>query len=146
MDIARSKKRLSISQQKYVFDLLKENGILGSKPNHTPIETEKKVESDKKPIDKEMYQKLVRKLIYLSYARPNIAFAVNIVSQHMHSSKEDHLKVVYMVLTVLKYLKISSEKDFSSVKQERKIEVFYDVEWVRLINDMRSTNEYSTFV
>lgn len=89
MDIARSKKRLSISQQKYVFDLLKENGILGSKPNHTPIETEKKVESDKKPIDKEMYQKLVRKLIYLSYARPNIAFAVNIVSQHMHSPKED---------------------------------------------------------
>lgn len=64
----------------------------------------------------------------------------------MHSSKEDHLKVVYMVLTVLKYLKISSEKDFSSVKQERKIEVFYDVEWVRLINDMRSTNKYSTFV
>ena len=37
------------------------------------------------PIDTTRYQKLVNKLIYLSHTQPNIAFAISVVSQYMHS-------------------------------------------------------------
>jgi len=35
-------------------------------------------------VDKERYQRLVGRLIYLSRTRPDIAFAVSVVSQFMH--------------------------------------------------------------
>ncbi|RVW42182.1 Retrovirus-related Pol polyprotein from transposon RE1 [Vitis vinifera] len=40
-----------------------------------PIEARNRMESDGKPVDKEKYQRLVGKLIYLSHIRPDIAFA-----------------------------------------------------------------------
>ena len=38
MEVARTKKRISISQKKYIIDLLKETDMLGCKPFETPIE------------------------------------------------------------------------------------------------------------
>ena len=37
MKIARSKKGISVSQRKYILDLLIEIGMLGCKPSETPI-------------------------------------------------------------------------------------------------------------
>lgn len=73
MEIARCKKGISISQRKYTLDLLKEMGILGCKPNNTLIELGNKGRMFKGgPMDKERYQHLVRKPIYLFNTRPNI--------------------------------------------------------------------------
>lgn len=58
-------------------------------------------------VDTKRYQRLVGKLIYLPYTRPNIAFSVSIVSQFMHSPYEEHLEKVY---TILRYLKAKPEK------------------------------------
>ena len=80
MEIARSKKGISVSQRKYTLDLLEETGMLGCKPSKTPIELgnkEKMFEGD--PVDKGSYQRLVGKLIYPSHTRPDIAFAVSLV-------------------------------------------------------------------
>ena len=38
MEMARTKKRISISQKKYIIDLLKETYMLGCEPYETPIE------------------------------------------------------------------------------------------------------------
>ena len=81
MEVPRSKKGISISQRKYTLDLLEETGMLGYKPIETPIEQEDKAKLIKgDTVDKGRYQRLVGKLIYLSHARPDIAFAVSIVS------------------------------------------------------------------
>lgn len=53
-----------------------------------------------KPVDKERYQRLVGRLIYLSHTRPDIAFAVSLVS--LHSPCQGHLDVVYRILRYLK--------------------------------------------
>lgn len=55
MEITRTKIGISVSQQKYVLNLLKENSILGSKPSDTSIEAGRKIENDDKPVEKEKY-------------------------------------------------------------------------------------------
>ena len=44
-------------------------------------------------INREMYQCLIERLIYLSQTRPNIAYAISVISQFMHNPKEVNLQV-----------------------------------------------------
>lgn len=126
MEVARSAKGISVSQRKYVLDLLSETGMLGCKPNETPIDGWYKMKDAGEPVEKERYQKLVGKLIYLSHTRPDIAFAVSKVSQHMHSPKKMHSEAVYKIL---RYLKGTPGKGLSFKKSESKgVEVFTDAD------------------
>ena len=97
MEIARNETGVSISQRKYTLDLLKETGMLGSKPVDTPMDPNIKLEikPEDEPVDKGQYQRLVGKLIHLSYTRPDIAFSVSCISQFMHSPSKIHLQAVY---------------------------------------------------
>ena len=69
MEFARSKKGIFISQRKYILDLLSETGTW-MKAIETPIEPNLKLQpaSPIEVIDKEKYQCLVGRLIYLSYS------------------------------------------------------------------------------
>ena len=44
--VARSKEGINLSQRKYVFDILEETGLLGSKPVKTPIDHNVKLYED----------------------------------------------------------------------------------------------------
>ena len=46
--------------------------MLGCKPNDTLIKARNRMESDGKPVDREKYQRLVSRLIYLSHTRLDI--------------------------------------------------------------------------
>ena len=59
------------------------------------------------PTNKERYQILVGKLIYLSHTRPDIAYVVSIVSQFMYCPSEDHMDAV---IWIPRYLKSSLGK------------------------------------
>ena len=87
IEFARTKKKLIISQRKYILDLLKETCMSGCKPVDTPIDTNLKLEelNQGKPVNRGQYQRIVRRLIYLSHTRPDIAFVVSLVSQFMHA-------------------------------------------------------------
>ena len=69
MEVARSKEGIFVSQKKYVLDLLMEMGFLGSKPVETPTEVNNKLWMDENEdlVNKEQYQRLVGRLIYLSH-------------------------------------------------------------------------------
>ncbi|TYK19819.1 reverse transcriptase [Cucumis melo var. makuwa] len=53
------------------------------------------------PINKEKYQGLVGKLIYLWHNKSDISYAVSIVSQFMQTSYEDHMETVNKTLRAL---------------------------------------------
>ena len=74
-------------------NLLKETGKLDCKPVTTPMEPNQKLgEAKEEPaVDKEMYQRLVGKLIYLAHTQPDIASSVTVISQFMHDSRKSHL-------------------------------------------------------
>ncbi|KAA0052310.1 reverse transcriptase [Cucumis melo var. makuwa] len=88
--VARSKEGISVSQRKYTLDLLTETGMLGCRPADIPIEFNCKLgnSDDQVPVDKEQYQRLVGKLIYLSHIRPDIFFVVSVVSQFIKTNKK----------------------------------------------------------
>ena len=109
IEVARSKEGIFLSQRKYVLDLLIEAGLLECKPVDTPIMQNHRLGEylDQVPANKVRYQRLVGKLIYLSHTRPDIAYAVNVVSQFMHNPSEDHMSAV---IRILHYLKSSPGK------------------------------------
>ena len=64
--------------------------MLNYKPVETPIEMNYKlaIRQDQVPTNKERYQRLVERLIYLSYTWLDIAYAVSVVCQFMHAPSE----------------------------------------------------------
>ena len=68
MEVARSKEGIFVSHRKYTLDLLTETGMLECHHVDTPIEFNCKLGKfdHQVPVDKEQYQHLEGKLIYLS--------------------------------------------------------------------------------
>ncbi|RVW54511.1 Retrovirus-related Pol polyprotein from transposon TNT 1-94 [Vitis vinifera] len=146
MEIARSKKGITVSQRKYILDLLNETGMLGCKPAETPMDTTVKLEESdgSAPVDKGRYQRLVGKLIYLSHTRPDIGFSVSVVSQFMNNPTEKHMTVV---IRILRYLKMTPGKGlFFQRTTKKEIEIFSDADWAGSVTDRRSTSGYCSFV
>ena len=104
MEFVRFKERIFVNQRKYILDLLDETCILGYKPAETPIEPNLKLQPSnvEEVANKKQYQRLMGRLIYLSHTHPDIAFAVNMVSQFMHSPNQEHFNDVYRILIYLK--------------------------------------------
>ncbi|KAK2999542.1 hypothetical protein RJ639_023205 [Escallonia herrerae] len=145
MEVARSKSGITVSQRKYVLDLLRDTGMLGCRPAETPMEPNAKLDIEGgKDVDREQYQRLVGKLIYLSHTRPDIAFDVSVISQFMHSPKKKHLDAVY---GVLRYLKGTPGKGlFFKKENDRMVEIYTDADWAGSSVDRRSISGYCTYV
>lgn len=146
MEVVRSKKGIVVSLRKYILDLLKETGMSVCRPVDTPIDTNVKLGDikDGTPVDKGMYQRLVGKLIYLSHTRPNIAFAISMVSQFMHSPYEEHLEAMYRILH---YLKNSPGRGlFFKKHEEKEIEAYTNADWAGSVTDRRSTSGNCTIL
>ncbi|EXB93652.1 hypothetical protein L484_018038 [Morus notabilis] len=108
-------------------------------PNKRPSRSE-----ESSPVDKERYQRLVCKLIYLSHTRPNIAYSVSVVSQHMNNPSEDHLEAVNRIL---RYLKMTPGHGLLFRKSEnREVETYTDACWAGELTDRRSTTGYCSYV
>ena len=68
IEVAHSSKEIFLSQRKYILDLLTEIGMFGCQPIATPIEQNHRLVADTGvPVDREHYQRLVGRLIYLSH-------------------------------------------------------------------------------
>jgi hypothetical protein len=135
-----------ISQRKYILDLLKETRMLRCKAIDNPVEVNVKLDKcgESPLMDKGRYQRLVGRLIYLSRTGPDIAYAISVVSQFMHSPREPHMEAIYRIL---RYLKSSPGKELLfSPHDHLKIEAYTDANWAGSITDRRSTSGYYTFV
>ncbi|KAK8918257.1 hypothetical protein KSP39_PZI021090 [Platanthera zijinensis] len=116
IEVTRSDQGIFISQRKYVLDLLQETRMFGYVPTNTPIEeTHGSCEdSGSDQTDVTRYQRLVGKLIYLSYTCPDITYAVEILSRYMHAPRIRHQEAAYRV-TVFE----ESPWSWSSILEER---------------------------
>lgn len=146
MEVARSKQGISVSQRKYALDLLNETGMSGCRPAETPMDpnTKLKLRTEEPAADLGRYQRLVGKLIYLTHTRPDISFAVSIVSQFLSNPSEDHLEAVYRIL---RYIKRDPGKGLLFTKSlSRDLEVYTDADWAGSPIDRRSMSGYCSYL
>lgn len=84
-------------------------------------------------LDEEQYQRLVGKLIYLSHTHPDIAFAVSMVSQFMHSPRQEHFNAIYRIL---RYLKGTPGRDLLVKNHGHlQVEAYTDADWAGSVAD-----------
>ena len=102
LEVQRSSSGIFIHQSKYVLDLLKRSHMDGAKPCTTPLGSAKLDLSGPLLSDPAEYRSLVGALQYLTWTRPDLSFAVNLVCQFMHSPREQHLQAVKTNFTLLK--------------------------------------------
>nr|KYP72424.1 hypothetical protein KK1_005012 [Cajanus cajan] len=132
IEVAYSKKGIFIFQRKYVLDLLKETGKLGCRTSTVPIE------------EKAQYQRLVGKLIYLSHTRPDIAYAVSVVSQFMHDPRVRHMQAIDKIF---QYLKSSPGKGLLFKREDTlTMKIYTDVDYAGSITEKKSTSGYCMFL
>ena len=146
IEVCRSKRGVFISQRKYVLDLLTETGKLGARTADTPIEQNHKLNDMDGELleDVGRFQRLVGRLIYLSLTRPDIAYAVSVISQFMHAPRSSHLEAVHHIL---RYLKGSPGKGILFGRHGHlRVEAYTDADWAGSVTDRRSTSGYCTFV
>ena len=92
IEVTESEDGIFISQTKFANDVLNIFRMMNCKPTVTPIATGTKLskEDDGSKVDPTLYTRLVRSLMYLIATRPNIMFAVSLISRFMESPKNTH--------------------------------------------------------
>jgi hypothetical protein len=86
MAVQRHQDTLFLSQRQYILDILDRHGMSDCKPFSTPVDTCAKVSADAGPpvADPTAYRSLAGALQYLTFTRPDIAYAVQQICLHMH--------------------------------------------------------------
>ena len=89
-----------LTQAKYTSDMISRASITNSKIVDTPIEYNCRLNShDGESLsDATLYRQLVGSLIYLTITRPNISYAVHVVSQFMATPRSPHYATVIRIL------------------------------------------------
>jgi len=92
MEVWQTNGKIFLGQGKYCIESLKRFGMEDCKAMSTPMITNwKKVDTTKeKDVDSTLYRQLIGSLMYMVNTRPDIAFAVNSLSQFMVEPKRMH--------------------------------------------------------
>jgi hypothetical protein len=113
--------------------------MMDCKAMPTPMATNLKLLSDtsSETVDATMYRHMIGSLMYLMNTRPDICFAVNILSQFMVEPRSVHLVASKHVLRYLKGtidygLRYASDREIS-------LQSFIDSDWAGSVADRKST-------
>jgi hypothetical protein len=100
IEITQSTSGIFLSQPKYALDLLSRFHMSDCKPAPTPFLSGVKLEAKCSTplVDATLYRQLVGSLIYLTHTRPDISFAVGMVSRFMQEPHELHWKAAKRIL------------------------------------------------
>ncbi|KAK3004923.1 hypothetical protein RJ639_019693 [Escallonia herrerae] len=142
IEAARGPRGLFLSQRKYALDILSESGLSASKPAAFPMEQNHGLALAGGPLlfDPGPYRRLIGRLVYLTITRPDICYAVHVLSQFMQSLRSQHWDAA---LRVLRYLKaVPGQGLFLPVDSPLQIYAFCDSDWASCPLIRRSVTGY----
>jgi len=140
-----SKNGIFITQRKYALEIIKDAWLLGAAPVDTPMERGLKL-SDKSDLltNPGRFRRLVGRLIYLTVSRPDITYAVYVLSRFMHQPRKLHMEAA---LRVVQYLKgAPGQCLFFSSNTDFKLRAYSDSDWAGCPLTRRSTTGYCVFL
>jgi hypothetical protein len=136
---------LHLRQSKYIIDLLDRTQMSESKPYPAPCLTGSKMSRfDGEPLhNPTAYRHIVGALQYVTLTRPDIAYSVNQLCQHMHAPTSTHL---IAAKRVLRYLKGSVDYGLQYHKGPLAITTYCDSDWAGNPDDRRSTTGFGIYL
>ncbi|CAL1398262.1 unnamed protein product [Linum trigynum] len=142
IEVARSPEGIVLSQRKYTLDILKDAGVTGARPSSFPMEQNHSLTQPADDVipDISSYRRLIGRLLYLTVTRPDITYAVNVLSQHVHAPSSAHMAAAHRVL---RYLKTAPGQGlFFPSSGTLELTAFCDSDWAGCQASRRSTSGY----
>ncbi|XP_042502340.1 uncharacterized protein LOC122079717 [Macadamia integrifolia] len=104
LEVHYFKRGYFVNQHKYVQDLIKLTNLTDDKKVDTPVEVNVKYfkRAGERLSDPTIYRQFVGSLIYLTMTRPDISYAVHIVSQFVSSPYQLHLTAAHSIICYLR--------------------------------------------
>ncbi|KAH9309431.1 hypothetical protein KI387_037342, partial [Taxus chinensis] len=104
LEVWKKENHIFVSQLKYTKTTLEKFRMMDCTPIATPMEARLQLSrSDPSPpVNATLYRQLIGSLIYLTYTRPDISFAVSYLSRFMQEPKICHWKAAKRILRYLK--------------------------------------------
>ncbi|KAL5762227.1 hypothetical protein ACOSP7_018491 [Xanthoceras sorbifolium] len=146
LEVSSDSNGFYLSQAKYVSDLLARAGLTDSKTTANPLEANVKLTPlEGIPLrDPTLYRQLVGSLVYLTVTRPDIAYAVHVVSQFMTAPHSTHFAAI---LHILRYLKGTMFHGLHfSAHSSLDLQAYSDADWAGDPTDRRSTTGFCFFL
>lgn len=132
-----------ISQKKYVMEMLKKFGMEDSNSVQNPIIPGFKISKDENGVEVNgsFYKQLVGSMMYLTATRPDIMYAVSLLSRYMSTPTELHLSAAKRVLRYLQ-----GTIGFGILYQKggnKELVGFTDSDYAGCVEDRKSTSGYA---
>ncbi|GJZ73544.1 putative ribonuclease H-like domain-containing protein, partial [Tanacetum coccineum] len=104
LQVEQRKDGIFLSQDKYVYDILKKFGFSNVKTASTPMETQKPLSKDVDgtDVDVHLYRSMIGSLMYLTSSSPDIMFVVCACSRFQVQQKASHMHAVKRIFRYLK--------------------------------------------
>ncbi|XP_027152181.1 uncharacterized protein LOC113752261 [Coffea eugenioides] len=91
-------------------------------------------------VNKGLYRSLIGCLMYLTATRPDIMFAVSLMSRFMNCASEVHFAATKCIL---RYVKGTTDYGIKySCRHDFQLQGFSDSDWTGITKDMRSTTGF----
>jgi hypothetical protein len=100
IEVIQSPKGIWLLQRQYALNKLFEYGMTRCKPISIPLEQNVKLSADEGDLVEvtTMYRRIVGNLIYMTITRPDLSYAVGVVSQFMQTPQKPQLDAVRRIL------------------------------------------------
>jgi hypothetical protein len=146
IEVARNPAGFVLCQRKYALDIISEAGLLGARPTTVPLEQNHRLalSTSTALADPEQYRRLVGRLIYLCFTRPELSYSVHILSQFMQCPREAHWEAA---LRVVRYLKGNPGQGvFLSSESDLRLHGWCDADWAGCPLTRRSLTGWIVFL
>jgi len=128
-----------------MIEIFERAGMAACKPWSTPVDLNPKLSADGAPVaDPTDFRSLAGALQYLTFTRPDIAYAVQQVCFHMHDPREPHRTALKRILRYVSgtlhmglHIRPSSSTDLI---------VYSDADWAGCPDTRKSTSGYAVFI
>jgi len=138
-------KTITISQERYIKDILKKHGQQGARPMATPLlpnEQLEKLKEAEPDVDVHQYQSTVGALMYAMLGTcPDLAYTVSILSQHTATPGKVHVHVLNCAFWYLQAMAHHTLRFDGNELGE--LTGFIDADWAANTNDRHSISGYA---
>eukprot|EP00253_Pinus_taeda_P028421 PITA_28421 len=140
IEVDQNEKGIFISQARYVNQVLSRFNMQECKAAITPTIMGLKLsrEDSSKDFDLSLYKSIVDNLMYLTTTRPDIMYAVSLISRFMERPKEAHWQASKRILRYVK-----GTKKFGilyNVSEHSDLVGYTDSDWAGSVDDRKSTS------